>query len=110
MIINIIVSQEKGPLMDMNEAAAFLRLCVPIFKKLVKAGDIPFVQYPGIKKKLYRREDLEKFIDDNKIKPIKFDIDDIPVVNSLKKPNKTIKKSNNRIPKSVIQQWVREIN
>ena len=107
MVINIILSPAKAELMDMNEAAAYLRLCSVKFKELVKEVDIPYVQYPGIKKKLYRREDLEKFIDDNKVKQLKFDIDEIPVVNSPKKEKKV---SSKKFKKAMLQELMRKIN
>jgi hypothetical protein len=107
MVINIILSPEKESLMDMNEAAAYLRLCSVKFKQLVNEADIPYVQYPGMKKRLYRREDLEKFIDDNRIKPVKFDIDEIPVVNSPKKPNKI---SSKKRKIAMLQELMRKIN
>lgn len=97
--------------MDMNEAAAYLRICSVKFKELVKEVDIPYVQYAGMKKKLYHRKDLEKFIDDNKVKPVKFDIYDIPELDSHKKPGKTsLRNKNKGITKSVVQGWVRELN
>lgn len=65
-ICNPIVPQ----LLSLKDAARYLGLTDWALRERVWAGQIPVVKFPGGRKQFFHVPDLEKFIEDNKIRYI----------------------------------------